>query len=177
MGSDAKINVSKSASSLHGRHSRYAVVRHALSAHTWHMGLILTRFLQRERSEQLRSLSMVAGVMDGFAMSSLLQLNYSASPDAMVPYDSPASCGYALTLGITVRPAIPPCRKQHVARMVLYRQVKLPCCVQLPLAKVQSCCVTAEGLKLCPHAGQYGAPLSPRVSAAAQTFVTSLTSS
>lgn len=108
MRSYAKININKSASSSHGPHSRYAVVGHALSSHTWRTGLIFTRFLQRERSEQLRSLSMVAGVMDGFAMSSLLQLNYSASPDAMVPYDSPASCGYALTLGITVRPARPP---------------------------------------------------------------------
>ena len=55
---------------------------------------------QRERSEQLRSLSMVAGVMDGFAMSSLLQLNFSAKN---ISYRSPAVCGYSLTLGITVR--------------------------------------------------------------------------
>ena len=59
--------------------------------------------LQRERSEQLRSLSSVAGVMNGFAMSSLLQLNFD---DRSVPYDGPASCGYAFTLGLTARPCL-----------------------------------------------------------------------
>lgn len=59
--------------------------------------------VQRERSEQLRSLSSVAGVMNGFAMSSLLQLNFD---DRSVPYDGPASCGYAFTLGLTARPCL-----------------------------------------------------------------------
>lgn len=59
--------------------------------------------MQRERSEQLRSLSSVAGVMNGFAMSSLLQLNFD---DRAVPYDGPASCGYAFTLGLTARPGL-----------------------------------------------------------------------
>ena len=66
--------------------------------------------MQRERSEQLRSLSSVAGVMNGFAMSSLLQLNFTMDPSSLdhglVPFDSPASCGYAFTLGLTARPCL-----------------------------------------------------------------------
>ena len=66
-------------------------------------GVMVWGFMQRERSEQLRSLSSVAGVMNGFAMSSLLQLNFD---DRSVPYDGPASCGYAFTLGLTARPCL-----------------------------------------------------------------------
>ena len=68
---------------------------------TLQQGIEVRGAMQRERSEQLRSLSSVAGVMNGFAMSSLLQLNFD---DRSVPYDGPASCGYAFTLGLTARP-------------------------------------------------------------------------
>ncbi len=78
---------------------------------------------------------MVAGVMDGFAMSSLLQLNYSTKNDAIVPYDGPASCGYALTLGITVRRSRPAVRVVHAAGTVFCREPKLPRLAQLPSAE------------------------------------------
>ena len=53
---------------------------------------------QEERSEQLRSLSFLAGVLDGFAMSSLLQLNFS-----ITQIQDFTQCCYAFSLGITVR--------------------------------------------------------------------------
>ncbi|KAK9829265.1 hypothetical protein WJX72_004859 [[Myrmecia] bisecta] len=49
-----------------------------------------------ECSEQLRSLSFLAGILDGFAMSSLLQLPVAASTSRVVIN------GYSVTLGITV---------------------------------------------------------------------------
>jgi hypothetical protein len=57
--------------------------------------------LQEEHLAQLRGLAFAAGVMDSFAMSSLLQLTFDVSQYKLWHLDA-----FGLTLGITVRPNV-----------------------------------------------------------------------
>lgn len=54
---------------------------------------------QGDRAEELRSLAFLAGIMGAFTMDALLQLDFSAPQFPRV-----VTCGYGLTLGISVRP-------------------------------------------------------------------------
>ena len=56
--------------------------------------------VQGDRAEELRSLAFLSGILGAFAMDALLQLDFDVRRFSHV-----TTCGYGLTLGITVCPA------------------------------------------------------------------------